>query len=293
MKPKILVQITTFNPNQNLLYLINTLYKDTYQFLIIDNSVNENEVINSLSSMNSDSKIILQKHNNIGISKACQIGLDLFRSDDYNYFVTFDQDSRPFENYLNVVISKFNSLEIIDKEKIAALCPVYYFKSTNYLQTHSNNSNEYKFIRGGTSSGSIFTEAIKLESFNYDTELFIDYFDIDFYLKIKKSGLKVIEFGDVILDHELGDPKKVYLFGRSFNTLNYNPTRYYYRWRNKWRVYSRNLTNNIDWIYIDFRDQIKEVFKMLLFEDQKINKIKQIGNGTLDAILGKYGKKNF
>lgn len=267
--------VVLYNPLYNVIDNIETYRKLVDKLYVCDNSDNKNfDILNKLSS-NSNVEII-DLNGNKGIASALKIGMDYAIKNQFDFCLTMDQDSKfPFEKmgeifqYLNIdnindygiIGLNFNSN--IDKKGLMEVdC---WLTSGNFI-----NVINYK----------------KIEGFN--EQLFIDYVDFDLDEQFSKINKKIAYINEISLEHVIGNPIEKKLFFLKFTCMNHSPIRYYYRYRNSLYLYKKNKK----FYKKKYRhDLYIETLKMLLFEKNKLLKIKMIRKGRKDArkrILGNY-----
>ncbi|MEI7973973.1 MAG: bifunctional glycosyltransferase/class I SAM-dependent methyltransferase, partial [Bdellovibrio sp.] len=197
-----------------------------------------------------------------------------------------DQDSLLSTSYVSKMKAAYLSNK--DKDSIGILAPRQFDKSTGYQSKDYQN-----FVGPSISKDIVMTSGnlIPLWVFNqvglFDEDLFIEYVDHDFCLRVKKSGLKTILVADAHLGHSLGKIRQHRLFpGVFFFSHNYHPVRRYYRARNRVILYRRHWGT---WILQDQEFAIKDMIKILLVEEHRWEKVKATVAGTFDALLGRLG----
>ena len=125
----------------------------------------------------------------------------------------------------------------------------------------------------------------KVNGFN--SNLFIDYVDIEFNYKLHKLGMKICYLKNYSLKHKIGNPIKIKIFGKCYYAMNHNPIRYYYRYRNSRYLFAKDRK-------VFFKLYLKEIVvnipKMLLYEDRKKEKLRMIKRGISDAKHNKLGE---
>jgi rhamnosyltransferase len=135
-----------------------------------------------------------------------------------------------------------------------------------------------------------FTKEIGL----HEEKLFIDYVDFEYSLRARKMGYTIVETQKARLKHLIGESKKVSLkffpFYKTYTT-NHSPLRRYYRWRNAFYLWSTYQDSFPKWIKKNKKQTFSDLKKIILFEDNKIAKIKAIIDGIRDAKKGNFGKK--
>ena len=186
-----------------------------------------------------------------------------------------DQDSKfPYEegdNILAVVNENFENYGIL---------------GLNFNIFVDNKTNKVIDVKTLITSGNFVKISDYLDVNGFNTELFIDYVDFDFNNRLLVTGKRIGLIQDYSLIHKIGNPIEINLFGKRFYAMNHSPIRYYYRYRNS--------------LYLYYRDKkfyrklfLKEIFvnipKMLLYEPNKLEKLKMIIRGLRDGVNGRLG----
>ncbi len=105
-------------------------------------------------------------------------------------------------------------------------------------------------MQANTSGSLIKREVFESVGF-YDDDFFIDFVDIDFCLRLKKHGFRVLKAMQVELQHELGSKQTRNLLGLKIPFRDHTPWRYYYMMRNRLLMYRRYYSVSPVWICAD------------------------------------------
>ncbi len=128
----------------------------------------------------------------------------------------------------------------------------------------------------------------KLDGFN--NELFIDMVDVEYYCKALLDNYKVLTIVDVVMEHGLGvNFRRKVIFGKIFDILNHNAIRKYYQVRNSLFVYFKYKDLLPDTIPL-YKFVIKQFIVTILYENNKLKKLKYMLLGCLDYKRQKFGK---
>ena len=117
-------------------------------------------------------------------------------------------------------------------------------------------------------------------------DLFIDFVDNEYCLRLRRQGFKVLRANLSLLYHSVGDTCK---YG-PFIATNHPPLRRYYKTRNRFlvnRLYRRDFPGHC---LFDRVRMTKEIFSILLFEREKVAKLRMMWRGYLDYRRGCFGK---
>lgn len=263
-----------YNPDEKVIKNIETYSNLVDYCVIVDNSDKKNDICNSLK--NNNKYIYIDMEGNKGIAAALNKGINFLRTKKIDYALTMDQDSQfPSECYDKIIeiinnnkdnysVIGLNFNNMLDYECTEIIDVPYWLTSGNFV-----NINDF----------------FKLGKFNND--LFIDYVDIEYGHKLYIAGLKIGYLKGFSLIHQIGNPIKIKLFGKTYYSMNHSPIRYYYRYRNSYFLYHKDKKF--------YKEKfLKEIFinipKMLLCEKNKKKKLMMIHKGITDAKEGKLGK---
>ena len=263
--------IITYNPNIiNLINNINTFCNDVNFVILVDNSTDiqkKNEIKNFAIISN---YVYLDMFGNVGIAKALNQGIKIAKNLNSSWALTMDQDS-----YFLTGISKYK----------------------DYIKNNNNNhtlllypafliSNNIKLFFGDKfvmQSGNLLNIDIYNKIGTYRDDYFIDFVDYEYCLRGNRTGYKLINISNIILEHNTGDIKYVNFLGISFTYFESNPIRYYYVTRNG--LDTALKYNNLKILSIIF----KLFFRVLLIENKKNKKLKYISKGFIHFCFSKFG----
>lgn len=272
MSPSVLVGIVTYNPDINRLKLnLDSIYRQTQAVVIIDNGSENYKDINHLASVYKNINIIRNEKNR-GIAAALnQIG-DMANKDNYEAFLTLDQDSIVNKNLVK------NLYTVLNASDVGMSCP--YINRYNDFEA-SESFNEVPVAI--TSGAMVKTEVWRVIGGFWEF-LFIDEVDHEFCYQIRLKGFKIIKTNNVAIDHIIGEPFTKNLMGHTFHPTNHSAFRRYYIARND--IIMQHLYPNE--IY-PFTHRYKMLFKIfvsiLCCEKQKTAKIRAILHGIKDAFV--------
>lgn len=271
-KLKIVACVVLFQPsreNINNVLEYAPLFDRVYA---MDNSDRPDEVL--LKDFCSSNISVISMGGNQGIAKALRLGVENAIADNADFCLTMDQDSafpveriqeikeyltRPDIDDYGIIGLNINS---DDKEKRLV--------SSKLLPTSGNfiNLRNYKNIGG------------------FRDELFIDSVDYDLNHQFYMAGKKLAYINDISLRHTVGNPVKRRFFFKTVLVSNHSPLRCYYRFRNNYYLYKTDKKFYRTCRYMDF----KRFVQILLFEQDKREKIKMIRLGVRHAKQNKLGK---
>jgi len=269
--------IVLYNPDENVIENIASYVDDVNKLYVVDNSDKKNR--NVAEALQQQPKVnYIDNHGNRGIAHALNVGAKEALKDGYEYLLTMDQDSRAGATMIMTMLECINE---INKDEAGIISP---FHASRFHERSADKGCIEKTMVM-TSGNLLLLKAYK-ETGPFREELFLDYVDNEYCLRLQKSGYKVIQASDAILHHNLGELSKHTLFGKNIFCYNYPPIRYYYRTRNV--IYINRELAYFDALY--FKELLKDIIKILLYESEKYAKLKHIFLGLRDGLRGEMGK---
>lgn len=278
---KIAAVVVLYEPTQNEIKNINTYINDIDILYVIDNSKKSN-----ISSMPNSSKIqYIFNNENIGVSKALNLGAEKAIKDGYSWILTMDQDT-VFKN--NTITEMKKSIEENDVSRIGIITP---WHDTKLKIEKPRTKVDYPLEV--MTSGNLVNLNIYQKVGGYKDWMFIDGIDIEYGLNLNKHGYKIMRLNNVEIEHNLGDIKYVdFLWEKDILCTNHNYLRRYYMMRNY--LYIRDMYQDYNKEYVDkIANQKRNIMTILLFESDKYRKIRNIIRGYFDYKRGIKGKYRF
>ena len=215
---------------------------------------------------------------NKGIAAALNAGVEYLASQGCDAVLTMDDDSAFPADDAEAILS-------IVKEKLGE----YGIVGLNFNQFPEEKTDSLIDCNCWLTSGNIVSVDAWRAVGGYREELFIDYVDFDFCNRLRKAGYKVGYLRDYSIAHTIGNPIEFHLFRKKYHAMNHSVIRNYYRFRNA-RFLSKEDPKAFE------KEYLKEVFwqlpKMLLFEDNRKEKLSMIKQGLKDGRIGKLGKSD-
>ena len=116
-----------------------------------------------------------------------------------------------------------------------------------------------------------------------DARFFIDYVDIEFSLRLRRAGFEIVGIGDAVLRHRLGEVRTVRALGRTRTLSTHDAWRRRHIHRNRVRVWRRHGAVSLGWLAFDIAAAAYDVWKALVYEDDRAAKLRAIGRGFVDG----------
>ena len=276
--------IITYNVENDFKNRINKLKGKVNEIIVVDNG-SKAETISMLKELEKEITIIYLEKNK-GIAYALNKGIKYSIEKGYDWILTLDHDSIVTDDMIKNMLKCYEGFDQELKENVAMLVPVHVeekeYENNNIINNEEVASKLYTEVLTEITSGALTKSSIYKNVGLYDEKLFIDLVDHDYCLALNKKGFKVIQVNSAVLIHNLGDSIKKSILGLKMIPTNHSPLRRYYMSRNRHYIWDKYKQDFPGWVLTDKRRFITENLKIILFENNKIEKLKYIREGIRD-----------
>ena len=264
--------IVLYNPDINRLSEnISAIAPQVTDVILVDNGSENFSEINSLIS-NYNNITYIKNEENCGIAKALDQIIDKADELGTDWVLTLDQDTVCKPD----IIEKYHSLAKRAKDNVAVITSK--FEDRNVEVEHGDFSGEYEKISLCITSGSFNNIRCIKAVGGFDEKLFIDMVDYDICYALIRNGYKIVRMNYTGFLHEVGRSVTKRFFGKNIIIYNHSPLRKYYWVRNS--IYLKRKYHL--GIGEDSR-VIKRMIQTLLYEDNKLSKLKSMLKGAVDG----------
>jgi rhamnosyltransferase len=226
--------VVFYKPDQACIRRANRLAQK-YPVVVVDNT----ETIITAESLGLSPSIHFMPNGaNLGIATALNQGIEQLRARDMSYALLFDQDSEPSDALLEGLPAQMG--QVVADSPVALIGPAYddkrlggvapfvrfrYFKLERVAPV-GDRLIDVDFL---ITSGSCINLRCWPEVGPMDDSLFIDFVDLEWCVRARNKGFRILGAPWLTLSHELGEaPVKV--LGRTYPM--HSAVRHYYLFRN-------------------------------------------------------------
>jgi rhamnosyltransferase len=280
--------VVTYNPDELLSGLIETIQNQVDSIIIVDNNSGKDGLGIIYREADRLNLHIIRNEQNIGIAGALNQGVLFARELNYSWAITFDQDSTPFSNIINILIEVYSLYP--DKNRIGAIGSNYAggIKQSSFRKSNSGKFCEKDYL---ITSGCLISVETCIESGGFREDFFIDNVDLEYSLRLRKNGKVLLLAREEGMQHKAGDPGFKNFLGLKLISSNHNKFRRYYMSRNH-----VILTKEYFFIFPYFIAKLNyfylmSIIKIILVDSDKKAKIKASIKGIKDGVLSSYKSK--
>ncbi len=279
--------MVSYNPTSEIGCNVSALIGQVAEVMIVDNGSSDINSLEILAELAKQETVRVQYNPaNEGIATALNQGIRYAISQGYEWVATFDQDSLAPINFVETMLTDYQSFA--KKDLVSIVSPRYQMNGEIKSFAAKNiNKQECVEIHTTITSGNLVKVSVFEEVGFFDDSFFIDYVDHEFCLRVRSKGLLIAESYNSVLSHNLGDSNKHKIFSMELVTTNHSPIRRYYKYRNLVKTFKKYYWFEPLILTLQFRSLLVEPIKILLWEKEKSTKILSIYKGLWDGIVQK------
>jgi rhamnosyltransferase len=292
MAQKIVASILSWNPDIEVLRRSLKALRPQVNHVIICDNGSSPELQDELKKLGKEFEgfiTFVWNGKNLGNAGGLNVGVQAALDTGAAWVMPIDDDSVASQDMVAKMLEAYNALSPEDQKRVGRVMP-------NYTTVKGMMFEGKPFITDGAlSSGEIVKAEVYQKIGFYKEELFIDFVDSEFSHRAYRARIYSLIVPAAILYHTLGEPSLRKFLWLTAAVTNYPPYRYYYISRNGVYLYTRyfddffiksNSKMSAVWLFIIPRYFIKA----MLFEDQKMEKVRMVLKGTWDGLRGNMGK---
>lgn len=274
---RIAAVVVLYHPSSDVVANVRSWAGQVDRIFAVDNS--EGDVPAAVATIAALEKVsLIRSRENEGIARALNIGAEKAGEAGYDYLLTMDQDSCAEPD---MVARMLGCLDGRNRSQVGIVSPFHVTKSG-----HLPGQEECQDVMTPMTSGCLLNLAAYRKAGPFRDDLFIDFVDNEYCLRLRKHNFGVFRANLARLEHSVGDTKK---YGR-FIATNHSPLRRYYKTRNRFYVFTNYVKDFPGHCLFDLVRLGKEVTSIVLFEGEKLDKLRMMWRGWRDFRLGRFGK---
>lgn len=285
MKNKIVAGIVLYNPNlTELKRSIEIIVPQVNKIIFYDNGSKNINVLKEMLRHMSIKYLIIESSKNTGIAHALNSIAKLSLKKNFHWLLTLDQDSILRPNLVE------EYLKYLDLPNVGQLSCNFIDRNTGDVEYTQYSRKKYYEIDKCITSGTLINLIALKEIGGFDEKLFIDYVDFDVSFALRKKGYKNYRINFIGMSHTIGERKKYKIGFKIIDVMNHSSFRHFFITRNELIIYKRYSNEKLPNMY---RIQINTLIKIILFEQNKKEKINSVIHGIFSAQRNKYIRKRY
>jgi rhamnosyltransferase len=276
--------VVTFHPDQDFPSRARRIAAQVGALIVIDNASGP-AALAMLASLPSID--LVRNARNLGIGQALNAGLARAAERGFRWALLMDQDSLIHENLIDSLIEVLDSQPAIPP--VAVVGAGYRDPLERPVavagQPSEHGVDEVDWV---ITSGSLLSLEAYRDIGPFREEFFIDYVDLEYCVRARARGYRVLRARAPLMQHVIGAPTEHRLLWMRKWTSNHSPDRRYYRARND-TVMLRESGRYRSWRLKSLARSVRTCKRVLLYERGKWAKIRAVLQGWWDGIHGRMG----
>jgi len=268
--------VTTFHPEPGLIGRISPLVAQVARVLVVDNGSSTPEQSEIRALQDRGDVEVKWNERNLGLSAALNAGLAWAIERGASWALLLDQDS---EAGPDVVTEVARVLRLAGSDNVAVIGAGFLGRDAS-----AADSPGWEEASVVITSGMLVSVAAWRAIGGFRSDFFVDYVDLEFCLRARADGYRVLRSIRPTIRHSIGDPRQRRLLWRSVTVTNHDTSRRYEITRNRVVVWGAYWRQDSRFVITDMVAFVKESVKVVLFEAERRGRLHAIGRGFRDGL---------
>ena len=287
MNVEVCAAIVTYHPGADFERAVRLLRPQVGRVLVVDNHSDEVEIEELRTLAQELDFVLIENSDNYGLGAALNQSIEWAKRHTECEFILFlDQDSLPSETFVAEMVAEYRRHS--DNERIFLVMPSIIHRRTGEKYLHYMHQGKYLVAQ---TSGSLMPLTIFADEGLYKEDLFVDYVDYEFCLRLASRGLKIVCCQSAVLYHDPGNATQFTVLGiRKITAANYSPLRKYYLMRNGIWTITKYRSLYPEWAIAHSWQMLKGMMRVLLFEQNRASTIVMWMHAIRDVRRSRFGR---
>ncbi len=292
--------IVSYRSDERLFRGLEALAPQVGRIIVVDNDSGDHlrAKLKTVADAGEDNVRLILNDDNVGLAAAQNQGIRIALEDGADWILLLDDDSIPDAGMVEALLAAHADHSA--PERIGLIAPRLHdeegtLKARAYVSRHAFDFRPVRFGPGDVldnvafaiASGSLVKAEVFREIGLMREDFFVDYIDFEFAFRMKRFGWALVAVGDAGLEHRLGEFEQKRLLGRDFRFNSHSGFRRYYIYRNRMRVWRAHGLRLPAFFAFEAASIVIDLAKLILLEDDKLEKLGGIGRGVMHAVLGR------
>ena len=277
--------VISYNGDSTISETVLALKEQVSLVLIVDNA-SDIKTRSVLGNIEAENVVVIRNRINHGVAFALNQGIDYAERHGFRWILTMDQDSIADEHMVSDLLSCADNFSH-DLEYVS-FAPIFIDdKQTkeSYKASDKTCQERYTVI----TSGNLLKTGVFRHVGKFEDKLFIDCVDLEFCLRLRQFGYKIVRCYEAQLFHTLGEVRKYNIFGIDVATTFHPPERRYYIMRNHIYILKKYFLMYPLYCLRKQLGIINLIMQVIFLEGNKALNGKYLLKGFRDGICNRFG----
>jgi len=273
---RIIAVTTAYHPDERLVAVVAAALRSCESVVIADNT--PAGVPSASEALAGDRVRVLRPGRNVGVAAALNAALGEVPG-DAEAVLLLDQDSVLAEELVSAL-----SRHLADPTVGAAAPSPWDARSGTDFGTLTAMQAEVSDQDAVITSGMLVRRSLAQAVGGFREDLFVDYVDMDFCLRIRRTGARILQDRRLKLEHSIGDRREHKLVFLPVQVIHYPPWRHYWIARNGAILIRENARAFPSWSVKTAAYLVRWVAVTVLFESARWRCLRAFGSGVRDGL---------
>jgi rhamnosyltransferase len=283
--------IVTYHPDAGLPNRVMRFRDQVGGLVVVDNN-SGNAERGALTELSSELGVHLILNNeNLGIGAALNQGVRWAAEQGYTWVLTLDQDTVVANDMISTLAFVYEQFP--EKLKLAIIGSNYIDPNSrrSFLPPSHANRFFWRQVKTVITSGSLVSVAAYFTIGPFREEFFIDCIDLEYCLRARSLGFKVLLASKPLMQHSIGRTTMHRLPWKVTGTSNHVAVRRYYMARNRIVLMREYISREPLWVLRTAYSHLKSTILFCLFEESKWQKLRLTVLGMFDGLSSNYYRR--
>ena len=235
---------------------------------------------------------VICNFNNLGIARALNIGIRRALAEGFSWAILLDQDTQVDSDMVERLLAAHASCPTPDRVAIVGSR----FRDTQGRTEEAlrleARGEHWEEVESVITSGSLLWLPAYTAVGPFREDFFIDYVDIEFCMRARAAGYRIVQTRRPLMSHTVGAPTAHKMLWERKWTTNHSPDRRYYIARNNTVLLREYGTaGGSPWQWKSVVRCFRLCKRIALFEQDKLRKILAVAQGWWDGVRGNMGPR--
>jgi rhamnosyltransferase len=279
--------VVTLEPHVDVVSHVRSLVGRVARIVVVDNGSGP-EAAPALDEIARQRSVQLVRNpDNEGIARALNQGALVAEQVGADWLLTLDQDAAPSPEIVGIAGAIYDAYP---RPELVAVIGSASDTDPAPKRGATSLDRPWAEAKVAITAGSFVSLAAYRALGGFRDELFVDYVDIEFCLRARARGYRVLKSLVPGMAHRIGQPTLRRIGLRAVTPTNHSVLRRYYISRNRFLVWRGYWRRDPGFVAGDVVASQKELVKLLLFEDDRRRKLRAMLLGFRDGLGGRTGR---
>ena len=281
MNLRIVAVATAYHPDDRLTAVVESALETCTHVVVVDNTPGAEPTV---ADKISDPRVkVLRSGQNVGLAAALNLGIRELPADaDADAVLFLDQDSVLPKDVVTALAA------YLDDPTIGIAAP------TPWDAAHDSSYDTLAALRSDVAdrtdvitSGMLIRRSALDRTGSFREDFFVDFVDIDFCLRLRRAGLRIVQDQRLKLPHSLGNRRVHRLGPLRIQIVHYSVWRLYWIARGASTLLRENVVRDPVWSLKAVLFLASWTWRTAAFEDSRVRHVAALARGMRDGLLGR------